>query len=61
MKTYIAPQMRVHELSTESMLMLSKTEDLSDGSGALSRKKELQVDIEYTGIEENYNTKNYWE
>ena len=41
--------------------MLSKTEDLSDGSGALSRKKELQADIEYTGIEENYNTKNYWE
>ena len=61
MKTYIVPQNKIYELGTESMLMLSKTEDPSDGSGALSRKMELDVDIDYIDSEESYNSNNYWE
>ena len=60
MKTYITPQVKVYELGTESLLMLSKTDDPSDGSGALSRKKDLQLDFENLDIEDGYNSKNYW-
>ena len=57
-KTYIVPEIFTYEIKMQSMLALSKTEEESDGSGALAPKMEL--DFSTTEGEDANNPGSYW-